>query len=60
MFRDPARRPIMTVNKLAGYESPQIKQFDADPSTWGTVYQLIYPYSVSPMWTDGALVMRGA
>lgn len=60
MFRDAQRRPIMTVNKLAGYESPQIKQFDADPSTWGTVYQLIYPYSVSPMWTDGALVMRGA
>lgn len=60
MFRDPARRPIMTVNKLAGYEAPQIKQYDADPSVWGTVYQLIYPYAVSPMWTDGALVMRGA
>ena len=60
LFRDPQRRPIMTVNKLVGYESPQIKQFDSDPSTWGTVYQLIYPYSISAAWTDGALVMRGA
>ena len=60
LFRDPQRRPIMTVNKLVGYESPQIKQFDSDPSTWGTVYQLIYPYSISAAWTDGALVCRGA
>ena len=60
LFRDPARRPIMTVNKLVGYESPQIKQYDSDPSTWGTVYQLIYPYSISAAWTDGALVVRGA
>ena len=60
LFRDPARRPIMTVNKLVGYESPQIKQYDSDPSTWGTVYQLVYPYSISAAWTDGALVVRGA
>lgn len=60
LFRDPQTRPIMTVNKLVGYESPQIKQFDSDPSTWGTVYQLIYPYSISAAWTDGALVVRGA
>lgn len=60
MFRDPERRPIMTVNKLIGYESPQIKQFDADPSVWGTVYQLIFPYSISAAWTNGAIVMRGA
>lgn len=59
LFRDPQVRPIMTVNKLVGYESPQIKQFDSDPSTWGTVYQLIYPYSISACWPDGALVMRG-
>lgn len=59
LFRSPDIRPIMSVNKLVGYESPQIKQFDSDPSTWGSVYQLIYPYSVSAVWPDGAIVMRG-
>lgn len=59
MFRDPTRRPIMTVNKLSGYETPQIRQYDADPSVWGTVYQLIFPYSISAAWTNGAIVMRG-
>ena len=60
MFRDPTRRPIMTVNKLSGYETPQIRQYDADPSVWGTVYQLIFPYSISAAWTNGAIVMRGS
>lgn len=60
MIRSPQRRPIISLNKLAGYESPQIRQFDADPSVWGTIYQLIYPYSVTPMFPDGAIVMRGA
>lgn len=60
MFRDPARRPAILVNKLNGYTSPQIRQFDSDPSTWGTVYQLIYPYSVTAGWTNGAILMRGA
>lgn len=59
LFRDPARRPLMTVNKLAGYESPQVKEYDSDPSVWGTTYQLIYPYKVSPMWPDAAVAMRG-
>lgn len=59
LMRDPQRRPIMHVNKLVGYESPQLKQFDSDPSVWGTTYQLIYPYRVTSMWADGAVVCQG-
>lgn len=60
LFRDPQTRPVLTVNKLNGFDSPQIKQFEADPSTWGTVYQVIYPYKICPVFYDGVVVSKGA
>ncbi len=60
MIRDPQTRPAVCVNKLVGFESPQIRQFDYDPSVWGLTYQLIYPYSVSTQYADGIAVITNA
>ena len=60
MIRDPQTRPVVCVNKLVGFESPQIRQFDYDPSVWGLTYQLIYPYSVSTQYADGIAVITNA
>ncbi len=56
---DPQKRPAVVVSKLAGYTSAQIKQYDMDPNVWGLQYQLIYPYGVTPMYTNGAILMQG-
>ena len=56
LLRNPSTRPVVCVNKLIGYESPQIRQFDYDPAVWGVTYQLIYPYSVSAQYADGIIV----
>lgn len=56
LLRNPQTRPVVCVNKLIGYESPQIRQFDYDPAVWGVTYQLIYPYSVSAQYADGIIV----
>ena len=56
---DPQKRPAVIVSKLAGYTAPQIKQYDMDPNVWGTQYQLIYPYGITPMYTNGAILMTG-
>ena len=60
MLRNPQKRPVVCVNKLVGYESPQIRQFDYDPAVWGLTYQLIYPYSVSTQYADGIVVLTNA
>lgn len=60
LIRDPSTRPVVCVNKLVGYESPQIRQFDYDPSVWGMTYQLIYPYSVSSQYADGIVALTNA
>lgn len=60
LIRDPATRPVVCVNKLVGYESPQIRQFDYDPAVWGITYQLIYPYSVSAQYADGIVALTNA
>ena len=60
MIRDPQTRPVVCVNKLVGFESQQIRQFDYDPSVWGLTYQLIYPYSVSTQYADGIAVITNA
>ena len=56
---DPQKRPAVVVSKLAGYTAPQIKQYDMDPNVWGLQYQLIYPYGITPMYTNGAVLMTG-
>lgn len=60
LIRDPQTRPVVCVNKLVGYESPQIRQFDYDPAVWGMTYQLIYPYSVSSQYADGIVALTNA
>ena len=60
LIRDPQTRPVVCVNKLVGFESPQIRQFDYDPSVWGLTYQLIYPYSVSTQYADGIVALTNA
>lgn len=60
LLRDPARRPCVCVNKLRGYESPQIRQFDAPADVWGTTYRLIYPYSVTTQYPDAIVVCQGS
>lgn len=60
LLRDPQRRPAVVVNKMAGFESPQIKRFDTDPNVWGFTYQLIYPYSVDVQYVDSMIVSYGA
>ena len=52
LLRDPARRPAVCVNKVLGFESPRIEQFDADPAVWGTTYRYVYPYGVSVQYKD--------
>ncbi|MBQ9016651.1 Mu-like prophage major head subunit gpT family protein [Candidatus Saccharibacteria bacterium] len=56
-IRDPQTRPVVCVNKLVGYEAPQIRTFDYDPSVWGLTYQMIYPYSVTTQYADGIVVV---
>lgn len=53
MLRDPNRRPAVCVNKVLGFESPLIEQFNTDPAVWGTTYRYIYPYGVSVRHKDG-------
>lgn len=60
LLRDPQRRPAVVVNKMAGFESPQVKRFDTDPNVWGFTYQLIYPYSVDVQYVDSMVVSYGA
>lgn len=60
LLRDPKRRPAVVVNKMAGFESPQIKRYEMDPNVWGFTYQLIYPYSVDIQYTDSLVVSYGA
>lgn len=60
LLRDPARRPCVCVNKVRGYESPQIRQFDAPADVWGTTYRLIYPYSVTTQHPDAIVVCQGS
>lgn len=57
LIRDPQTRPVVCVNKLVGFESPQIRTFDYDPNVWGLTYQMIYPYSVSTQYADGIVVI---
>ena len=54
----PQTRPVVCVNKLVGYESPQVRTFDYDPNVWGLTYQMIYPYSVSTQYADGIVVVK--
>lgn len=55
LLRDPARRPAVCVNKIVGFESPRVEQFNADPSVWGTTYRYIYPYGVSVQYNDAII-----
>ncbi|MBR2005343.1 MAG: hypothetical protein IJ991_14325 [Thermoguttaceae bacterium] len=59
LLRDPARRPAFCVNKVLGYESPQLEQFDL-PDEWGVSYRVIYPYGVSVKHWDALVVCKGA
>lgn len=52
LLRDPARRPAVCVNKVVGFESPRVEQFEADPNVWGTTYRYIYPYGVNAQYKD--------
>lgn len=52
LLRDPSRRPAVCVNKVVGFESPRVEQFEADPAVWGTTYRYIYPYGVSVAYKD--------
>nr|MDD3590872.1 hypothetical protein [Thermoguttaceae bacterium] len=52
LLRDPQRRPAVCVNKVLGFESPRVEQFDADPAVWGTTYRYVYPYGVSVQYKD--------
>lgn len=52
LLREPARRPAVCVNKVLGFESPRIEEFQADPAVWGTTYRYIYPYGVSCQYKD--------
>ena len=55
LLRDPQRRPAFCVNKIVGYESPILDQFES-PDEWGIAYRMIYPFSVSAKYTDGLVV----
>ena len=55
LLRDPQRRPAFCVNKVVGYESPVLDQFES-PDEWGIAYRMIYPFSVSAKYTDGLVV----
>lgn len=59
ILRDPSRRPAFCVNKVLGYESPQLEQFDL-PDEWGVSYRVIYPYGVSAKYWDGLVVCQGS
>ena len=52
LLRDPQRRPAVCVNKVVGFESPRVEQFEADPTVWGTTYRYIYPYGVNAQYKD--------
>lgn len=52
ILRDPQRRPAVCVNKVVGFESPRVEQFEADPAVWGTTYRYIYPYGVNAQYKD--------
>ncbi|MBR4753139.1 MAG: hypothetical protein IK077_15405 [Thermoguttaceae bacterium] len=55
LLRDPQRRPAFCVNKVVGYESPVLDQFES-PDEWGIAYRMIYPFSVSAKYADGLVV----
>ena len=59
LLRDPQRRPAFCVNKVVGYESPVLDQFES-PDEWGIAYRLIYPFSVSAKHADGLVVCAKA
>lgn len=59
LLRDPQRRPAFCVNKVMGYESPILDQFE-NADDWGIAYRLIHPYSVSAKHTDGIVVCAKA
>lgn len=52
LLRDPQRRPAVCVNKVVGFESPRVEQFEADPTVWGTTYRYVYPYGVNAQYKD--------
>lgn len=54
LLRDPQRRPAFCVNKVVGYETPVLDQFEA-PDEWGISYRMIYPFSVSAKYADGVV-----
>ena len=60
LLRDPARRPAVCVNKVVGFESPKVEQFNADPSVWGTTYRYIYPYGVSVQYNDAIVAVTNS
>lgn len=55
LLRDPQRRPAFCVNRVVGYESPVLDQFES-PDEWGIAYRMIYPFSVSAKYPDGLVV----
>ena len=60
LLRDPQRRPAVCVNKVVGFESPRVEQFDADPSVWGTTYRYVYPYGVNAQYKDAIIATTNA
>ena len=52
LIRDPQRRPAVCVNKVVGFDSPRVEQFEADPTVWGTTYRYVYPYGVNAQYKD--------
>lgn len=60
LLRDPSRRPAVCVNKVLGFESPRVEQFDADPAVWGTTYRYLYPYGVSVQYKDAIVAVTNS
>ena len=60
LIRDPQRRPAVCVNKVIGFESPRVEQFEADPNIWGTTYRYVYPYGVNAQYKDAIVATTNA
>ena len=52
LLRDPQRRPAVCVNKVVGFESPRVEQFETSPEIWGTTYRYVFPYGVNAQYKD--------
>ena len=60
MLADPAKRPFLVVTKMAGYESPVVKQVQRpiwDEESIG--YTIDYPYGINVMNPDGIVMVTG-